>query len=83
MLKPSLINGVKQSFLYNCILDVEPGVRYVEKPHNLTYLSVANNLISVINCWVVDQAGRTVDFRQEQLEIELLLVRKRNSIYTL
>ena len=55
------------------MLDVEPGVKFIDKPSNLTFVNTSNNVITQLSCWVVDQNLNTVDFRHEQLEIELKL----------
>ena len=77
IVQPSFLNGKPTSFIYNCILDVEPGYKFIDTPLNLTYIPLANNLISRIDCWVLDQNCNAVDFNGENLEIELKLVISR------
>ena len=77
VVKPSFLNGRLTSFIHNCILDVEPGVKYIEKPINLTFLNAANNVIPQISCWLVSNNMQEVDFRHEELEIELKLIIRR------
>ena len=71
--RPSFLNGKLTSFVHNCVLDVEPGVKFIDKPSNLTFVNTSNNVITQLSCWGVDQNLNTVDFRHEQLEIELKL----------
>lgn len=75
--RPSFLNGKLTSFVHNCILDVEPGVKFIDKPSNLTFVNTSSNVITQLSCWVVDQSLNIVDFRHEQLEIELKLVIRR------
>lgn len=79
IVKPSFLNGKLTSFIHNCILDCEPGVKYIEKPINLTFLNTTSNVIPQISCWVVDNNMQDVDFRHEQLEIELKLIVRRTT----
>ena len=67
-------------FIYNAFLDVAPGEKFYERPVNLTYIPVVNNLISEVTCWITDQNSRPVDFRHEELEIELKLIIRRAPI---
>lgn len=80
VVRPSFLNGKMVSFVYNCVLDVEPGVKFIDKPTNLTFVTTSNNVITQISCWVVDQNLKNVDFRHEQLEIELKLIIRRGTI---
>ena len=57
-----------------------PGEKFYERPMSLTYIPVVNNLISEITCWITDQNSRPVDFRHEELEIELKLIIRRAPI---
>ena len=78
--RPNYLNGRQISFIYNAFLDVAPGEKFYERPVNLTFIPVVNNLISEVTCWITDQNTNPVDFRHEELEIELKLIINRTPI---
>ena len=78
--RPNYLNGEQISIIYNAFLDVGPGDKFYERPVNLTYIPVVNNLITEITCWITDQNMQPVDFRHEELEIELKLIVRRAPI---
>lgn len=75
---PSYLNSKPVNYLYNAVLDVEPGYKYTTIPQNLTFLPIMNkSAISDVQIWLVDQDENPLDFRHETLEVELKLVAKR------
>lgn len=77
---PSYLNAKPVSYLFNAVLDVEPGYKYTTIPQNLTFLPVMNkSAISDIQIWLVDQDENPLDFRHETLEVELKLIAKKKT----
>ncbi len=73
VVSPSYHNGKLLSYIYNTVLNVAPGVKVVDIPVNLTYIPLINDVITSVNVWILDQNLKTVDFRGEDVEIEMKL----------
>ena len=65
----SYSNGAQQNIIYSFFPDVEPGYKIIEVPINLVYLPVILNTISQMEVKLVDQDGRLLNLRGEELSI--------------
>ena len=63
----SYVNGVSSPVIYSFGPKVSPGYRIVESPVNLVYLSLNRKTLSEFSLWITDQAGRSIDFRGENI----------------
>lgn len=64
-------NGENSHILHTFYLSVPPGFKIIERPHNLVYLPLNTSYISDIVLNILDQDGRQVDFRGEDIVIRL------------
>ena len=65
----SYSNGAQQNIIYSFFPDVGPGYKIIEVPINLVYLPVILNTISQMEVKLVDQDGRLLNLRGEELSI--------------
>lgn len=70
-------NGVEGHTLYEFYPAVAPGFKIVEAPPFVTYLPVNTNRISNITLQILDQEGRPINFRGEEVTVRLELRRRR------
>lgn len=63
----SFHNGQSTHTIYEFSPSVAPGYKINEQPKHLIYLPVVKRRINELNISIVDQDGRLVDFRGEQL----------------
>ena len=67
----SYINGVKAHSIFTFTLNVAPGYRIsIERDARAIYYPITTNELSLLSIRLVDQAGKLVDFRGEQIVIE-------------
>lgn len=69
----SFINGVASDCLYKCFITTPPGYRIIEIPINVVYLPVTTTEIDTIHIRVTDQNNSLINFRNEEIAIELHL----------
>ena len=53
----SYFNGSTQPTIYSLYLNVSPGYKIIEHPHNLLYLPITADTIHSITVWLTDQNG--------------------------
>lgn len=63
----SFHNGQITHTLYEFYPEAEPGRKIIEQPRNLIYLPVVRRRINSVNISLVDQEGKLIDFRGEQI----------------
>lgn len=63
----SFLNGHSMHTLHEFYPRVNPGYKITEQPKNLIYLPINRRRINTINISIVDQCGRPVDFRGENI----------------
>lgn len=75
----SYVNNLPAHTLHEFALDVPPGYKLDEIPRNLIYLPVNVKEISSLTVWIVDQVGRLINFRGEEITLRLhLRLKKKN-----
>ena len=67
------INGKEMPFIYSCTLDVPSGYRLMRELSDISYKRLNTSQISHIRIWIVDQDGRAVNLRKDDLAITLAL----------
>lgn len=72
----SFINGSPSHILYHFYPNVPPGFKIIEVPEQKIYMPVNTNVLSSISIRLVDQDGRPVNFRGEEVTIYLRLRRR-------
>ena len=65
----SYSNGTTGNILYSFFPNVGPGYKILEIPANLIYLPITLNTISSMTTTLVDQDGRLINLRGEELSI--------------
>ena len=50
----SYVNGTTQPIIYSFFLDISPGFKIIENPHNLLYLPITADTIHSITIWLTD-----------------------------
>lgn len=73
----SFHNGKNTHTIYEFYPNVDPGYKISEHPKHLIYLPVNRRRISTVNISVVDQDGRLIDFRGEQITCRLHIKRDK------
>lgn len=63
----SFHNGQITHTLYEFYPEADPGRKIIEQPRNLIYLPIVRRRINSINISLLDQEGKLVDFRGEQI----------------
>lgn len=72
----SFINGEPTHILYHFYPGVAPGFKIIEVPDEKIYMPVNTSVLSNIVVEAVDQSGRPVDLRGEELTLYLRIRRK-------
>ena len=73
---PSILNDKYIPYIYHHSKHTAPGFNIVVEPANISYKSLTTNVLSHINLWVQDEKGHAVNFNNENLTVELKLIRK-------
>lgn len=68
-------NGASTHTIYEFAPSVDPGYKIAEQPKHLIYLPVVRHRISTANITILDQAGKLVDFRGENITCRIHLKR--------
>lgn len=66
-------NGVPVHVLYHFFPNVPAGFKIIESPQQPIYLPVSTNVISSVTVRILDQDGKLVDFREEELTVRVHL----------
>lgn len=69
----SFMNGVPCHTIHEFFPDVSPGFKIIEAPTTVVYLPVNTRTINNITIQIVDQLGRLVNFRNEEISLRLHL----------
>lgn len=69
LITSSYINGGTENIIYSFFPEVSPGYKIVKEPHNLIYLPLSLNTIAQTETKLVDQNGKLIDLRGEELSI--------------
>lgn len=67
------MNNLPAHTIHEFGINVPPGYKLDEIPRNLIYLPVNINVISSLTIWIVDQEGRLINFRGEEITLRLHL----------
>lgn len=67
----SFMNNSPAHILHEFALDVPPGYKLAERPLNLIYLPVNVKEISCIEVQILDQEGRLINFRGEEITLRI------------
>lgn len=67
----SFINNIPSHVIHEFSPSVPPGYQLIESPTNVIYLPVKNNNIQNIEVRVVNERGRLVNFRGENISLRL------------
>lgn len=73
----SFHNGRNTHTIYEFYPRVNPGYKISEHPQHLIYLPINRRRISTVNVSIVDQDGKLVDFRGEQITCRLHIKRDK------
>lgn len=65
------LNNKLSHTLHEFAVDIPPGFRLLDTPSTITYIPINQNLIEHLQCRIVDQDGRLVNFRGETITIRL------------
>lgn len=69
----SFMNNSPAHILHEFSLDVPPGYKIAERPRNLIYLPVNVREISRLEIRILDQEGRLINFRGEEITLRIHL----------
>jgi hypothetical protein len=69
----SYSNGATDNVLYSFFPNAGPGYKIVERPVNLIYLPVLPNTISSMETKLVDQNGKLINLRGEEVSVRFVL----------
>lgn len=72
----SYINGESSHVLYHFYPNVPPGFKIIEVPEEKIYMPVNTNVLSDIIIRAVDQTGKAIDLRDEEMTIYLRIRRR-------
>lgn len=73
----SYINGELSHVLYHFYPNVPPGFKIIEVPEEKIYMSVNTNMLTDIVIRAVDQTGRLINLRGEELTLYLRIRRRK------
>ncbi|XP_039299241.1 uncharacterized protein LOC120355044 [Nilaparvata lugens] len=73
----SFTNGVQDHVLYEFYPIIDPGYKIAIIANTVVYLPVDSKRISSITLQIVDESGRLVNFRNEQINITLHLIKQQ------
>lgn len=73
IIRGTFMNDSPAHILHEFALDVPPGYKLDVIPRNLIYLPVNVKEITSLQVWIVDQEGRLVNFRGEEITLRLHL----------
>lgn len=69
----SFNNGIPSNCIYKCFISTPPGFRIVESPTNVIYLPITVEEIDSITIKLIDENYNLINFRGEEISIELHL----------
>lgn len=72
----SFVNGIPSHILYHFYPNVAPGYKIIEVPQEKIYMPVNSSVLTSITIKLVDQGGRLVDFKGEEITLYLRLRRR-------
>ena len=73
LISSNYVNGQESPFIYNCGINVPVGYRLSREVTDISYKSLTTSRISHIRVWIVDQSGRSVNLRDDDLTVTLSL----------
>lgn len=73
IIRGAYMNNSPAHILHEFALDVPPGYKLDVIPSNLIYLPVNVKEITYLEIWIVDQEGRLINFRGEEVTLRLHL----------
>jgi len=77
----SYSNGLTENFIYSFFPTVGPGNKIIETPVNLIYLPINTHTISSMETKLVDQNGKLINLREDELSIRFH-IRVANKFFT-
>ena len=69
----SCMRGTQAPVAYNFFPNAAPGKKILEAPHNLIHLPVTVDVVSTLSVWLMDQHGKLLYLRGEELTIRFHL----------
>ena len=73
LISSNYVNGRESPFIYNCGINVPVGYRLSREVSDISYKTLTSTQISHIRVWIVDQSGRAVNLRDDDLTVTLSL----------
>ena len=67
------MRGTQAPDAYNFFPNAVPRQKILEAPHNLIYLPVTVDVISIVSVWLTEQHGKLLDLRGDELSIRFHL----------
>lgn len=77
IIRSTYMNNSPSHILHEFALDIPPGYKLDVIPNNLIYLPVNVKEITQLTIWLVDQEGRLINFRGEEITLRLHLRPKK------
>ena len=68
----SYVNGSTQPSIYSFFLNVSPGYKIIENPHNLLYLRTTADTIHSITIWLTDRHGNELNYNERICQCDLI-----------
>lgn len=73
LVQGSYINGLPSHIIHEFTPNIPPGYRYIEVPKKVIYFPVNKINISSINIKILDENGKCIDFRKENILVRIHL----------
>ena len=71
----SLVNGIRQLFLFGFVLDKLPGYKVFCEPEIIPYKKINKSVLNTITFYLEDDSDKEVDFSQETLTFTLQMIK--------
>ena len=71
----SLVNGIRQSILYNFALDKLPGYKVFSEPETIHYKKINKSVLNTITFYLKNDNNEEVDFNGETLTFTLQMIK--------
>ena len=63
--EPIHVNDTMQNVVYNVPVNSDPGCRFTREISDVSYKRLNRDVISTVEVWITDGAGRTIDLRSD------------------
>ena len=71
----SVVDGVRQPFLYSFVLDKKPGYKIFSEPETIHYKKINKSVLNTITFYLENDNNKEVDFNQETLTFTLQMIK--------